>query len=310
VRSKPKRALSAVEHKKVLDLLHSEAFVDKAPSEVWASLLDMEIYLCSIRTMYRILAANNEVRERRNQRQHPVYAKPELLATGTHQVYSWDITKLRGPVKGSFYYLYVMIDIFSRYVVGWMVARRETAVLAEYFLKRSCQSQGIKPGHLVIHSDRGAPMTSHLVAQLFTDLGVQKSVSRPHVSNDNSYSESQFKTLKYRPEFPDRFGSLQDARVHCKEFFHWYNHEHYHSGIGLLTPAVVHSGQSQTWMDKRQQVLNVAYQAHPERFVRHAPKPPELALQVWINAPVKTVETPQSDAKTAGCANLLSVEVA
>jgi putative transposase len=243
------------------------------------------------------------------QRQHPVYAKPELLATGTHQVYSWDITKLRGPVKGSFYYLYVMIDIFSRYVVGWMVARRETAVLAEYFLKRSCQSQGIKPGHLVIHSDRGAPMTSHLVAQLFSDLGVQKSVSRPHVSNDNSYSESQFKTLKYRPEFPDRFGSLQDARVHCQEFFHWYNHEHHHSGIGLLTPAVVHSGQSQTWMDKRQQVLNVAYQAHPERFVRHAPKLPELALEVWINAPVKTVETPQSDAQTEGCANLLSSEV-
>lgn len=286
-RAKPKRALSEAQRQQVLDVLHSEEFVDKAPAEVWATLLDRCIYLCSIRTMYRILAAHQQVRERRNQRRHPVYQKPELLATAPKQVWSWDITKLRGPLKGSYFYLYVMLDLYSRCVVGWMVATRESADLTEHFLSKTCRKQGIAPQQLVIHSDRGSPMTAKSVVLLLSDLGVSNSFSRPHVSNDNPYSEAQFKTLKYHPTFPNRFGSIADARAFCKEFFYWYNQEHHHSGIGLLTPAVVHAGQTRQWLNHRQQVLSAAYQQYPERFVNRPPQPPQLPQQVWINPPCR-----------------------
>ncbi|MCK5724888.1 MAG: IS3 family transposase, partial [Gammaproteobacteria bacterium] len=239
---KPARALTDGERQKVLDELHGDRFLDKSPGEVWATLLDEGTYLCSERTMYRILADNEEVKERRNQLKHPEYTKPELLAEGPNEVWSWDITKLRGPVKWTYFYLYVILDIFSRYVVGWMVAPRETAHLAQKLIRESCKKQAIDPGQLTIHADRGSPMIAKTTAQLFVTLGINKSHSRPHVSDDNPYSESQFKTLKYCPGFPDRFGSLQDAVAFCRSFFTWYNTEHRHSGIGMLTPEVVHYG--------------------------------------------------------------------
>jgi putative transposase len=243
------RALDYHERQAVLDVLHSPRFVDKAPAAAYAALLDEGTYHCSIRTMYRILHDHDEVRERRNQLRHPKYKKPELLATGPNQVWSWDITKLLGPAKWTYYYLYVILDIYSRYAVGWMLASRENADLAKRLIRESIDRQNVNPGELIIHSDRGPSMKSHTVAQLLGSLGVTKSHSRPHVSNDNPFSESQFKTLKYRPEFPDRFGSQEDARGFCQRFFHWYHHEHYHSGIGLLTPTMVealtrvHAGQ-------------------------------------------------------------------
>jgi putative transposase len=265
--------------------LHSERFVDKAPAEVWATLLDEGTYQCSIRTMYRILSAHGEVRERRNQLRHPNYRKPELLAEGPNQVWSWDITKLRGPVKWSYYYLYVILDIFSRYVTGWMLAHRESAELARRLMIESCGKQGIEPGQLTLHADRGGSMRSKSVALLLADLGVTKTHSRPHVSNDNPYSESQFKTLKYCPQFPSRFGSIEDARLFCRRFFDYYNHEHRHSGIGLMTPAVVHHGRAEKVSAARRQFLLKAYRVHPERFVRGSPQPPVLPRQAWINPP-------------------------
>lgn len=279
------RALSVAEREQVLAVLHSERFVDMAPPTVYVTLLDEGNYLCSVPTMYRILRGQGEVHERRRQAVHPAHLKPELLAAGPNQIWSWDITKLLGPVKWTYYYLYVVIDIYSRYVVGWMLATRETAALAERLLAESIGKQSVELDQLTIHADRGPSMSSKPVALLLADLGVTKSHSRPHCSNDNPYSEAQFKTLKYRPEFPDRFGSLEDARAFCRRFFSWYNEQHRHSGIGYHTPADVHHGRAQLVRAQRAQVLADAYRDRPERFVRRAPQPPPLPAAAWINRP-------------------------
>ena len=279
------RALSALQREHVRDTLNSKRFMDKAPREVYATLLDEGEYVCSVRTMYRILNEEQAVQERRNQRRHPNYKKPELLATGPNQVWSWDITKLLGPQKWTYYYLYVILDIYSRYVVGWMLAHCESADLASRLIRQTIENQGVSEDQLIIHSDRGPSMASHNVAQLLASLGVTKSHSRPHVSNDNPFSESQFKTMKYRPEFPDRFGGYEDAISFCRSFFKWYNDEHYHTGIGLLTPATLHYGEAPRVIDAREQVLKSAYAKHPERFVRGCPKPQAIPSAVWINPP-------------------------
>jgi len=284
-RPAPERALSQEEKAQVRRVLNSERFQDCAPRQVYATLLDEGEYLCHWRTMYRILDEHGEVRERRNQLEHPPYIKPELLATGPNQLWSWDITKLKGPAKWTYYYLYVILDVFSRYVVGWMVAQREAAILAEKLIVETCAKQGIEPSQLTLHADRGPSMRSKSVAQLLADLGVTKTHSRPYTANDNPYSESQFKTMKYRPDFPERFDCLADARSWAQEFFRWYNHDHRHSGLGLMTPATVHYGQAETVRQQRQQVLRAAYAAHPERFVRGVPTPPKLPNEVWINKP-------------------------
>jgi len=285
------RALTPLERTVVREVLNSERFQDQAPREVYATLLDEERYLCSWRTMYRILAENQEIRERRDQLQHPVYAKPELLATRPNQVWSWDITKLRGPILWTYYYLYVILDVYSRYVVGWMIAERESEELAQELIRASCEKQGIQPGQLTLHADNGSAMIAKSVAQLLIDLDVVKSHSRPHVSDDNPYSEAQFKTLKYRPDYPERFGGLVEARAWAQTFFAWYNADHHHTGLGLLTPVVVHSGLAVTVLQKRQQVLDIAYAAHPERFVKHPPVPAQLPVAVWINPPKLATET-------------------
>ena len=279
------RRLQAEEKSAVLAYLHEERFQDCSPAQVYASLLDDGQYHYSIRTMYRLLDAEGANRERRNQLIHPPYRKPELLAIAPNQLWSWDITKLRGPVKWSFYSLYVILDVFSRYVTGWMIAYRETAGLAKQLIEHSCEKQQISPGQLTIHADRGSSMTSKSLALLLADLGVVKTHSRPRVSDDNPFSEAHFKTLKYRPGYPDRFGSIQDARRFCQDFFLWYNHQHHHSGLNLLTPATVHYGQATQLIWKRQIVLDAAYQRHPERFVRKAPQHPSLPDAVWINPP-------------------------
>lgn len=285
------RALGPEERELVVGLVNSERFVDLAPREIYATLLDEGTYLCSVSTMYRLLGEREEVRERRDQLRHPVYSKPELLATGANQLWSWDITKLKGPAKWAYFCLYVILDVFSRYVVGWMVAHREAAVLAERLIKESCQRQGIVPGQLTIHADRGSSMKSKTVAQLLLDLRVVKTHSRPHVSNDNPYSESQFKTLKYRPEFPDRFGSIEHSRAHCGDFFPWYNFEHHHAGLGFLTPYEVHYGLATEKIAKRAAVLAKAFEAHPERFPHGLPVPQKPPQEVWINKPTKTQPT-------------------
>jgi putative transposase len=269
----------------VLGVLHEPPFVDLARTQVYAHLLDEGRYLCSPRTMYRLLAACQEVRERRDQLRHPRYVAPQLLATRPNAVWSWDITKLLGPVKWTYFYLYVILDVFSRYVVGWMVAHREGARLAQKLIAETCARQGIAPGDLTLHADRGSSMTSKPVALLLADLGVTKTHSRPHVSNDNPFSEAQFKTLKYRPDFPERFGSIEDARAHGQLFFAWYNTAHRHSGIGLLTPHDVHYGLAEQRVAARTDVLAGAYAAHPERFVAGLPRPPARPTQVWINPP-------------------------
>ena len=286
-RPRPHRALDETEREEVLGALHCERFVDKAPAQVWATLLDEGTYLCSIRTMYRILEEHGEVRERRNQRRHPNYTKPELLAEAPNQVWSWDITKLRGPVKWTYYYLYVILDIFSRYVVGWMLAHRESAALAQRLIAESCRKQDIEPDQLTLHADRGSSMRSKPVALLLADLGVTKTHSRPYVSNDNPYSESQFKTMKYCPQFPSRFGSAEDGRLFCGGFFDYYNYEHRHSGIGFMTPADVHYGRAEQLTTARRQILLEAHRTHPERFVRGTPQPPVLPPQAWINPPTE-----------------------
>ena len=287
-RPTPARALPPAERQAVLDQLHAKRFRDKAPAEVFTTLLDEGVFLCSLSTMYRILAENCEVRERRNQLRHPAYQKPELLATAPNQVWSWDITKLLGPVKWTYFYLYVILDIFSRYVVGWMVADGESAQLAQRLIGNTCDKQLIVAGQLNLHADRGTAMTYKPVAFLLADLGVTKTHSRPHVSDDNPYSESQFKTLKYRPEFPDRFGSIQDARAFCQHFFRWYNGEHHHSGIAMLTPEMLHYGRAQEVIQQRQEVLNRAYIRNPERFVRACPTPQSPPTAAWINPPTLT----------------------
>ena len=282
------RALDATERQTVLDTLHAPRFCDVSPAEAYATLLDEGTYLASERTMYRLLAAAGETQERRNQRVHAVYAKPELLATAPNQVWTWDITKLLGPAKWTYYYLYVVLDIFSRYVVGWMVAYREQAILAERLIADTAAKQQIAPEQLTLHADRGTSMTSKPVAFLLADLGITKTHSRPHVSNDNPYSESQFKTLNYRPDFPARFTSIEEARAFCQQFFPWYNTAHRHSGIGLLTPEAVHYGRAEALHTARRQVLATAYAAHPERFVNQAPEPPPLPTAAWINPPKPT----------------------
>lgn len=287
------RALTATEQQTILDTLHSDRFADLAPAEVWATLLDEGVYLGSESTFYRLLRQAGEVRERRRQATHPAKVKPELVANTSNEVWSWDITKLRGPAKWTYYYLYVILDIFSRYVVGWMVASRESAELAEVLIRQTCAKQGIDRAQLTIHADRGSSMTSKPVALLLADLGVTQSHSRPHVSNDNPFSEAQFKTLKYRPDFPGRFDSIEDARQHCQGFFPWYNDEHRHSGLGLHTPADVHYGLAEAIRDKRAGVLDAAYAAHPERFVRKPPEPPKIPETSWINRPDQPEESTQ-----------------
>jgi putative transposase len=281
--TRPHRALAPVERQQVLAELNSDRFRDVAPAAVYAHLLDEGRYLCSIRTMYRLLERNAQVRERRDQLTHPPYRKPELLATGPNQLWSWDITKLRGAVKWTYFYLYVILDVFSRYVVGWLLAERESAELAKRLIAETCRKFEIPEGQLT--TDRGSSMTSKPVALLLADLGVTKTHSRPHVSDDNPFSESHFRTLKYRPEFPDRFGSIQDARAFCQRFFPWYNDEHRHSGIGLLTPPTLHFGLADQAQQQRQTVLTAAYQQHPERFVRRHPQPFAVPKEVWINKP-------------------------
>jgi putative transposase len=299
------RALPVEERAEVLAVLHEPRFVDVAPAEVYATLLDEGQYLCSERTMYRLLAAHHEVRERRKQLRHPRYAAPELLARRPNELWSWDITKLLGPAKWTYFYLYVMLDVFSRYVVGWMVAHRESASLAGKFIHETWARQGIGREHLTIHADRGPAMTSKPVALLLADLGVTKTHARPHVSNDNPFSEAQFKTLKYRPAFPERFGSIQDARAYCHDFFPWYNTEHRHSGLGLLTPHDVHYGLAEQRVAARATVLAMAYAAHPERFPAGLPQPPARPTAVWINRPkIRAIEEASSTPILAGSAIL------
>jgi putative transposase len=298
-RPSPPRALTAEERVTVLGHLHAERFQDRSPAEVYSTLLDEGVYCCSIRTLYRILTGEGEARERRDQLTHPPYQKPQLLATGPNQLWSWDITKLLGPAKWTYFYLYVILDVFSRYVVGWMVADREGKELARQFIAETCGKQQIALGQLTIHADRGSSMTSKPVALLLADLGVTKTHSRPHVSDDNPFSESQFKTLKYRPGFPDRFGSKEHARSFCRQFFPWYNTEHHHSGLGLLTPEVVHTQRAEQVRNLRQHTLDAAFAAHPERFVRNPPQPPALPTEVWINPPPKSESAPPDpDKKT------------
>ena len=303
-RSHP-RALSAKEHDHVLEVLNSERFWDQAPGEVYATLLDEGRYLCSERTMYRILAANREVRERRDQLRHPSYQAPELIATRPNEVWSWDITKLLGPARWTYFYLYVILDIFSRYVVGWMLAYRESAQLGRKLIEQTIERQNIEPKTLTVHADRGAAMTSKAVAFLLAELGVTKTHSRPHVSNDNPYSESQFKTMKYRPEFPERFGCYQDAHRFLSEFFPWYNQEHHHSGLGYLTPYDVHYGLAQKRREQRAVVLQEAYERNPGRFVRGLPQPALLPTAAWINKPR---EIPPSESAEAVNPSLTGIE--
>ena len=287
------RALSGAERDGVRALLNSPDFVDKAPASVYHELLDEGVYLASVSSMYRILRAHGEVKERRRQAVHPARVKPELVATKPNQCWSWDITKLHGPAKWSYFYLYVILDIYSRYAVGWMIADRESAILAERLLADTTAKQGIDRDTLSIHADNGSSMASKPVALLLADLGVTKSHSRPHTSNDNPFSEAQFRTLKYRPEFPESFGSLADARAFCQRFFWWYNHEHRHSGVAWHTPYNVHYGHAEQVQAVRADVLATAYTRNPERFVRHPPQPATIPTQVWINEP------PRQDATTA-----------
>ena len=279
------RRLTESERQRVLETLISERFRDQSVREVWAQLLDEGTYLCSVRTMYRVLEENRAVRERRDQLRHPAYSRPELLATGPNQLWSWDITKLKGPHAWSCFHLYVVLDVFSRKVVGWLVAGRESSTLAVELIRQSCQREGIRRDQLTVHADRGPSMRSKPVAYLLADLGVTKTHSRPYTSTDNPYSEAQFKTLKYQPDFPGRFGSLEDARAFLVRFFDWYNNEHRHSGIGLVTPAQRHSGEDKIVYRERQTVLEAFYQQHPERFVHGIPVPPQLPGEVWINKP-------------------------
>jgi putative transposase len=281
------RALRSEERSQVVEVLHSERFVDRAPAQIVATLLDEGQYLCSVRTMYRLLEVRGETRERRRRCVHPAYQRPELVATAPNQVWSWDLTKLRGPAKWLYFHLYVLLDLFSRFVVGWMLARHESGALARRLLAESCERQGIVPGQLTIHADRGSAPASKVVAQLLADLGVERSHSRPHVSNDNPFSESHFATVKGHPEFPDRFVSFEHAYGFCQRFFPWYNTEHRHSGIAYLTPERVHCGGASVVLAQRASVLDTAYARNPERFVRRPPKPHALPEAVWINPPVR-----------------------
>jgi putative transposase len=284
-RPTPARALGAIERAGIVALLRSPRFVDQAPAEVYAILLDEGLYHCSIRTMYRILHENGEVRERRRQLRHPAYKKPELIAEGPNQVWSWDITKLMGPAKWTYFYLYVIIDIFSRRVVAWQVADTESATLFKPMFQQAAQGHAVSPGQLTLHADRGPSMKAKATALMLADLGVTKSHSRPYTSNDNPFSESHFKTLKYQPQFPKRFGCIQDAKTFCRAFFAWYNQDHHHLGIGLMTPDQVHYGLTDAVHAARQQILDQAFRTNPDRFVNKPPQPPPKPTAVWINPP-------------------------
>lgn len=294
------RALSESEREQVLDTLHSERFQDSPPRQVWATLLDEGEHLCSVSTMYRLLSEQGESQERRDQRTHPAYARPELLATAPNQLWSWDITWLRGPQRLEYYYLYVILDVFSRYVVGWMIAEVESADLAQRLIAETCRKWAIQPDTLTIHADRGAPMTSKAVAQLLEDLGIGKSHSRPYTSNDNPFSEAQFKTMKYRPDYPDRFADREQARAWAIPFFDWYNNDHRHTSLGLMTPQMVHFGHAAQVTQQRTQVLQTAYERHPERFVKGIPQPPLLPEVVWINPPRPDSEQSTPAGSTVG----------
>jgi putative transposase len=285
IRPTSRRALSEQERAEVLAVMHNERFADRAPATIHATLLDEGIYLCSVSTLYRLLRANAEVRERRRIARHPEYRKPELVATAPRQVLSWDITKLRGPHKGEWFSLLVMLDIFSRFVVGWMLVRRANAELAKHFIAQTLEREGIEPGQAIVHADRGAEMTAQPVCIMLDRLGVARSHSRPHVSDDNPFSEAQFRTLKYHHEFPDRFGSFEHAHQFLDRFFGWYNDEHRHSGIAMLTPAVVHRGEAEEVLAARHEVMQAAYRAKPERFIGGLPKRIALPSAVWINPP-------------------------
>lgn len=293
------RALDPAERERVLAVLHHPRFADASPAQVWATLLDEGVYLCSQRTMYRLLAERGESGDRRAQATHPPKVKPELLAAGPNEVWTWDITKLLGPRKWTYYYLYVILDVYSRYVVGWTLAEKESAALAENLIAETCAKQGIRPGQLTVHADRGSSMTSKPVAFLYADLGVVQSHSRPRTSNDNPYSEAQFKTLKYRPGYPRTFDSIETARAWCREFFDYYNNDHRHSGIGLLPPTTVHHGRAEAARAARAQVLTEAYAARPERFVRRPPVPPPLPKPAWINPPVPVPAQPDAATERA-----------
>lgn len=283
------RALTSDQQELVLAHLNSERFLDCAPRQVWATLLDEAVYVCSWRTMYRLLHRNQAVKERRSLRRHPKYARPELAASGPNQVWTWDITYLKGEVRGQFYYLYVVLDLYSRLVVGWLIADRECEELARRLLKQSYRKQGVQPGQLTVHADRGAPMKSKSVRQLLADLDVKRSHSRPRISNDNPYSEAGFKTMKYSPDFPARFGSFAEAEAFCRDYFVWYNQEHYHTGIALLTPAQVHYGEAPAVLVRRQETLDVAFAQAPERFGHRRPRVAPLPETVWINRPALPV---------------------
>jgi len=300
-RPRPPLALAPEERQAVLEVLHAPHYVDLSPRQIWATLLDEEQrHLCSVRTMYRILEAEGEARERRNQLRHPSYAKPELVATAPNQVWTWDVTKLRGPAKWTYFYLYVILDLYSRLVVGWMVARRETSTLAQRLVSETVQKQAIGRDQVTLHADRGPSQTAISLALKLADLGVGKSHSRPYTSNDNPFSESQFKTLKYHPRFPERFGSLEDARGFCSTFFIWYNTQHRHSSLALLTPADVHYGRGEELLAERAKALRAAFEAHPKRFKGRAPTPAELPSAVWINPPEENPAEPVDRAEDPG----------
>lgn len=290
------RALTSEERAALLEVLHTERFGDAAPREVYATLLSEGLYYASVSTMYRVLADRQESGERRTQLRHGNFVRPELLATGANQLWSWDITKLKAASKWTYYYLYVVLDVFSRYVVAWCLAPCENAALAQKLILDACLRHKIAPGQLTLHADRGTAMTSKVVEQLLVDLSVTKTHSRPHVSNDNPYSEAHFKTLKYRPAFPACFGSQEDAQSFCETFFGWYNTQHQHSGIAWLTPEIVHAGRAAEEIARREAVLAAAYAAHPTRFVKHPPKHPALPAAVWINPPVKEPASAVADA--------------
>jgi len=305
-RSKPERSLSEKEKQSVLKVLHSDRFIDKAPAEIVSQLLEEGEYLCSERTMYRILSAEGEVKERRRQRRHPNYVRPELVATGPNMVWSWDVTKLKGPNKGQYFSLYVIIDIFSRYIVGWHLSKRANADTSCYLINETLKKYELDRTTLTVHSDRGSEFTGSPVGTLLEELGVTKSKSRPHVSNDNPYSESGFKTLKYHHSFPERFGCLEDAKSFLRGFFNWYNNEHHHSGIAMLTPGTVHFGRVEEVLKTKQKALDEGFKRNPERWVNGAPKAKRPAPVVWINAPtdaakeskeISAVEVGESDSQ-------------
>jgi putative transposase len=305
-RPAPPLALLAPERTLILETLNAPRFADCTPYTAWARLLDEGVYLASVRTFYRVLAASGMVNERRAQLIHPAHTQPELVASGSNQVWSWDITRLRGSLKWQFFYLYVLIDIFSRYVVGWLVAGAENAGLAAQLIEDTCDKHGIARDTLTLHSDRGSPMRAKTTAELLVDLGVAASFGRPRVSNDNPFSEAQFKTLKYRPDFPERFDGIEHARSHLRAFFHWYNHEHRHSGIGFMTPAAVHLGTAPALQALRAQVLQQAYRAHPERFKGKMPIPPALPEIVGINLPKTNTKTENTHDLTSPTPELLT----